>query len=106
MRTNTTLNKNIGGFTFCCSVADKQRFVLCLNLERLQTDVFEEQTYTEDFMAKVRGHTHTRTDTHTTACSLLFASVFTVLSAPCPIIKRLWRARWRPHNKTLRLLNS
>uniref|UniRef100_A0A3Q4AGA3 Non-homologous end-joining factor 1 n=1 Tax=Mola mola TaxID=94237 RepID=A0A3Q4AGA3_MOLML len=32
-----------------------------LTRERLQTDVFEEQTYGEDFMAKVRGHTLTHT---------------------------------------------
>uniref|UniRef100_A0A3Q0RM77 Non-homologous end-joining factor 1 n=1 Tax=Amphilophus citrinellus TaxID=61819 RepID=A0A3Q0RM77_AMPCI len=40
-----------------------------LSRERLQTDVFEEQTYREDFMAKVRGQTHTHTHTHR-ACGL------------------------------------
>lgn len=30
--------------------------------ERLQTDVFEEHAYREEFMAKVRGHAHTQTD--------------------------------------------
>lgn len=57
---------------------------LCLNTERLQTDVFEEQTYREEFMAKVRGHSLTVTHTHTHSCRV--ASIRRRLNL-------LWRCR-------------
>lgn len=57
-----------------------------LSRERLQTSIFEEKTYREDFMAKVRGqqHIHTHSHTHTTApaacCLGLFLPSFALHS--------------------------
>lgn len=49
--------------------------------ERLQTGVFEEQTFRDDFMAKVRG-SHTHTLPHTALSADCVSAVGTAISPP------------------------
>lgn len=63
--------------TWLCVKFDHEFLMKCVfGTERLQTSVFEEQTFRDDFMAKVRDqhkytHKHTHTHTHTTSLSAL-----------------------------------
>lgn len=69
------------GLTVVLQIMENFLFMIqmcvCLNVERLQTEVFEEQTYREDFMAKVRGQT--RPAAPAACCLFLPSSLLRVL---------------------------